>query len=57
MIKIYAQSYLRIHLHINDETTHSRKNLKLPYFHYYTVTLLYIIKQFRNLDGRDWNLL
>ena len=36
MIKIYAQSYLRVHLHINDETTHYRKDLKLSYLHCYT---------------------
>ena len=23
---------LRLHLHINDQTTHQRKNLKLPFF-------------------------
>ena len=29
-------SYSRLHLHINDQTIHERKNLKLPYLHCYT---------------------
>ena len=27
---------LRLHLHINDQTTYQRENFKLPYFHCYT---------------------
>ena len=30
-----AQSYLRVHLHVNHKKTHQRKNLKLPYLHCY----------------------
>ena len=29
-------SYLRLYLHLNDQTTYQRKNLKLPYLHCYT---------------------
>ena len=28
--------YLRLHLHISEQNTHQRKNLKLLYLHCYT---------------------
>ena len=38
---VFFMSYLRLHLHIDDQTMHQRKNLKgakkkMLYFHYYT---------------------
>ena len=45
MIPINAtNTYLRLHLRINDQTTHQRKNLKLPYFHCYTRNICEILR-------------
>ena len=33
MILLMNVSYLRLHVHINYQNTHQRKNLKLPYLY------------------------
>ena len=51
MIKVLWVEYLRLHLQVNNQNTHQKKNLKLPYFHCYNK------KNLRNLKGTDFNLL
>ena len=31
---------VRLHLHINDQNTHERRNLKVPYLHCYNIKIV-----------------
>ena len=36
------RSFLKLHLHINNQNTHQRKNLKLPYLNSYNIVKIWI---------------